>query len=74
MDGFFVAKFKVDKRGKEYQTNGAATVEEPLQMMINESGNIVAEDAGKPAFDESADKAYIEGESFFPSFTGISES
>lgn len=59
MDGFFVAKFKVDKRGKQGQANGV-TDEEPPQMMINESGDIVEETTGT-VFDESADQAYIEG-------------
>ena len=61
MDGFFVAKIKVDKRGKQSQSNEKAE-DVPPQMMINESGDIVEEDTVKSAFDETADKAYIEGE------------
>ncbi len=62
MDGFFVAKFKVDKRGKQSQSNDV-TEDVPPQMMINEYGEVVVEDAGKSAFDESADQAYIAGTS-----------
>jgi len=60
MDGFFVAKFKVDRRGKQAQVNGVAE-EVPPQKMINEAGDVVEEGIGKAAFDESADQAYIEG-------------
>ena len=61
MDGFFVAKFKVDKRGKQATANGSTEAARP-QMIINESGDIVAEDPAKSAFDQTADQAYIEGE------------
>jgi len=55
-----VAKFKVDRRGKQAQVNGVAE-EVPPQKMINEAGDVVEEGIGKAAFDESADQAYIEG-------------
>ena len=59
MDGFFVAKFKVEKRTKQAQANGAA--EEPAQMLINDQGEIVEDGVGTAAFDDLADQAYIEG-------------
>lgn len=56
MDGFFVAKFKVDKRLKKM---AAAAEEEEPQMMLNTEGELVEE--AKATFDDEADQGYIEG-------------
>ena len=59
MDGFFVAKFKVEKRKKLSQA-AEALIGGP-QMIINEEGEMVEEDKGKSAFDNEADADLIKG-------------
>jgi len=58
MDGFFVAKFKVEKRTKGGKANG---------VIVDEDGDIGeskvdVNDAGDTTFNDDADKAIIEGE------------
>lgn len=65
MDGFFVAKFKVEKRKK--QLPSTTTDEEPPQMKLNEAGELVEEK--KSGFNEDEDKEIIEGTSSFNSST-----
>jgi ribosomal RNA methyltransferase Nop2 len=62
MDGFFVAKFKVEKRKKSDQSASRAEADEP-RMMINDQGEVVEEELGKAAFDDAEDAAIIERES-----------
>lgn len=57
MDGFFVAKFKVEKRKKP---STASTKEEAPQMKLNDAGELVEEK--KIGFNEDEDKDIIEGE------------
>jgi ribosomal RNA methyltransferase Nop2 len=56
MDGFYVAKFKVEKKAK------AATVREPdseaTSMIVDEMSQQVEEDVG---FDSEEDRPYLEG-------------
>lgn len=55
MDGFFVAKFKVEKRKKPV----ASAKEEAPQMKLNDAGELVEEE--KTGFNEDEDKEIIEG-------------
>ncbi|KAL7422268.1 rRNA (cytosine-C5-)-methyltransferase nop2 [Cryptotrichosporon argae] len=60
MDGFYVAKFKVGRRGKQSEAAAAATdadTDAAPHMMLNDSGELVEED--RAAFDTAADDAYI---------------
>jgi ribosomal RNA methyltransferase Nop2 len=59
MDGFFVAKFKVEKRKKPV----AATKEEEEapQMKLNEEGELVEEK--RTAFNDDEDEDIIKGQS-----------
>lgn len=63
MDGFFVAKFKVEKRKKQ-QASTAADEEEAPQMRLNDDGELVEEK--KSGFNEDEDKDIIDGMSPFP--------
>lgn len=60
MDGFFVAKLKVEKRKKaEVSTNEAVP-----QKMLNEHGELVeVADGQKSAFNDAEDEEYIKGQS-----------
>lgn len=62
MDGFFVAKFKVEKRKK--QLPSIVTDEEPPQMKLNEAGELVEEK--KSGFNEDEDKDIIDGTPLSP--------
>lgn len=55
MDGFYVAKFKVEKKGKVFKKD-----EEKDKGV---KGEVEAENAGEAfAFDDEEDKPYLEGE------------
>lgn len=62
MDGFFVAKFKVEKRKKQLPTS---TEDEPPQMKLDESGELVEEK--KVGFNDEEDKDIIDGMSLHSS-------
>jgi ribosomal RNA methyltransferase Nop2 len=60
MDGFYVAKFKVEKRKKSGSGENRDVEEEP-QMMLNEEGELVEEDMGPAsAFNEAEDMDLID--------------
>ncbi|WVF72265.1 hypothetical protein IAT40_007077 [Kwoniella sp. CBS 6097] len=63
MDGFFVAKFKVEKRKKPSKAasgdaDAAAAEEEQPQLKLDESGMIVEEE--KTSFDDAEDRELIQ--------------
>lgn len=58
MDGFFVAKFKVEKRKKPIRSEGE--VEPAAQMKLNDEGELVEEE--KTTFDDEEDEEIIQGE------------
>lgn len=60
MDGFFVAKFKVEKRTKKVNEDDEAEDTAPLRK-LNEEGELVEEVQERSAFDEEADTAIIRG-------------
>lgn len=66
MDGFYVAKFKVEKRkpAKVAADEAAAAAADEQPMMINEKGVVVPDEAAAKtsAFSDEADKDLIEGE------------
>lgn len=64
MDGFFVAKFKVEKRKKLSAAAAAAAKEEEAapQMKLNEAGELVEEK--KVGFNDDEDRDIIDGESY----------
>lgn len=62
MDGFFVAKFKVEKRKKHQPA--AVEEDEPPQMKLNEAGELVEEK--KSGFDDEEDKDIIDGMFLLP--------
>jgi ribosomal RNA methyltransferase Nop2 len=59
MDGFFVAKFKVEKRKKPVASTKEE--EEAPQMKLNEEGELVEEK--RTAFNEDEDEDIIKGAS-----------
>lgn len=59
MDGFFVAKFKVEKRKK--QQSSTLAEEEAPQMRLDEDGELVEEK--KSGFNDDEDKDIIDGKS-----------
>lgn len=61
MDGFFVAKFKVEKRTKKMTEEEDAEDDKPLRK-LNEEGELVEEKQERSAFDEEADVAIIQGQ------------
>jgi hypothetical protein len=67
MDGFFVAKFKVEKRKKPVRPEAEA--EAVPQMKLNDDGELVEEK--KTAFDDEEDKEIIQGEPVFPCLAPI---
>lgn len=62
MDGFFVAKLKVEKRKKPVKANANGDEEAVPQMKLNDEGELVEEKTS--AFDDEADKDIIQGECF----------
>lgn len=60
MDGFFVAKFKVEKRVKK-SPDETADETGPLRS-LNAEGEMVEEKQVKSAFDAEADEGIIQGE------------
>jgi ribosomal RNA methyltransferase Nop2 len=56
MDGFFVAKFKVEKRKK-----GSAEKEEAGEAIT--SGGMDVDESGPAAFNDDEDKSLIDGQS-----------
>lgn len=60
MDGFFVAKFKVEKRVKK-QSDEDAEETGPLRK-LNDEGELVEEEQERSAFDAEADATIIQGE------------
>lgn len=57
MDGFYVAKFKVEKKTKTTSTGDDT---EPIRMDIGETRKEIEEDVG---FDSEEDRPYLEGQS-----------
>lgn len=64
MDGFYVAKIKVEKKQKKAEV--AEEEDEMEGVVLTEEGLEAPTDAVK--FDENEDKGYIEGESTLPGF------
>lgn len=60
MDGFFVAKLKVEKRSKGLKAEEA----EGPQMKLNDVGELVEEKQAVSAFNADEDAAIIKGKSF----------
>jgi 25S rRNA (cytosine2870-C5)-methyltransferase len=58
MDGFYVAKFKVERRTKPTTVKDADGDSEPISMDIDETSKKVEEDVG---FDSEEDRPYLEG-------------
>ena len=61
MDGFFVAKFKVEKRKRGIKVNDTAVVaeeEEPTGMDEDQADKFISS-----AFDDARDQSYINGQS-----------
>lgn len=62
MDGFFVAKFKVEKRKKAPDSTAAADLQP--QRMLNDRGELVeVANGATSAFNDDEDAKYIEGTS-----------
>ena len=62
MDGFYVAKFKVQRKKKVKKAGDGDG--SPADGQGDEDVDIEGEKAGKPTFDDDEDKRYIEGSSF----------
>lgn len=58
MDGFYVAKLKVERRTKNTTASASRDVDEGPVEVIEEDGTVLKGDSG---FDEEADKPFIEG-------------
>lgn len=68
MDGFYVAKFKVEKRTKSTTVEDANVDLEPISMVIDETSKKVEEDVG---FDSEEDRPYLEGQFFICMFLDL---
>jgi ribosomal RNA methyltransferase Nop2 len=66
MDGFYVAKFKVQRRRKV--KDGGDDDEGPTGGKRDGEPNMGDGDVEEPAFDAEGDKSYIEGPSYHPQF------
>ena len=58
MDGFYVAKFKVEKRTKTTTMHDGDDESEAISMVIDETSQQTEEDVG---FDSEEDRPYLEG-------------
>lgn len=73
MDGFYVAKFKVDKKGKVAPEKIGGDQESGISGILDDEKGEVEEE--KVVFDPEEDKAYLEGQSILhqiPSFSRCS--